>query len=101
MVLLSYQHQPAASPYRAAGPIFVREGATTTYDAVGPAPEQLRRRLLSLRAYDREDCIVEAEVIEGSEVEALAERFLADPAVAYLHAHYARRGCYACRIERG
>jgi len=101
VLLLSYSHQPAASPYRAAGPIFVAETAAEAYDAAGPVPESLRRRLLSLRAYDRQDCIVEAEVVEGAELEPLAERLLADPAVAYLHAHYARRGCYACRIERG
>lgn len=101
LLLLSFQHQPAASPYRAAGPIFVCESAGERYDALGPTPESLRRRLLSLRAYDRWDCIVEAEVVEGTDLAPLAERLLADPAVAYLHAHYARRGCYACRIERG
>lgn len=26
--------------------------------------------------------------------------FLAKPGVAYLHAHYAKRGCYAARIVR-
>jgi Protein of unknown function (DUF1203) len=25
---------------------------------------------------------------------------LRDPAVDYVHAHYAKRGCFACRIER-
>lgn len=27
-------------------------------------------------------------------------RFFSNPAVAYLHAHYAKRGCYAARIVR-
>ena len=28
------------------------------------------------------------------------ERFFANPNVAYIHAHYARRGCFAALIER-
>ena len=31
---------------------------------------------------------------------ALIERLLANPEASYLQAHYARRGCYAARIER-
>jgi transcriptional regulator len=44
--------------------------------------------------------IVEAEVVEGAEVEAMIERLFARQDVAYLHIHYARRGCYACRVDR-
>jgi hypothetical protein len=44
--------------------------------------------------------MVDADVVEGTALEALAERLLDDPRVAYLQAHHARRGCYAARIER-
>jgi hypothetical protein len=27
-------------------------------------------------------------------------RFFQDPAVAFLHMHFAKPGCYACRIDR-
>ena len=63
-------------------------------------PEPVRVRLLSVRAYDRDDMIVEAEVVEGKEIEALIERYFQRIDVAYLHLHYARRGCYACRVDR-
>jgi hypothetical protein len=53
-----------------------------------------------VRAYDTRDCIHDAEVIDGKSVEGLIRRYLADPAVAYLHLHYARRGCYAGRVDR-
>ena len=43
----------------------------------------------------------DAEVVEGDALEALIARFFADESVAYLHVHNARRGCYACRIDRG
>jgi hypothetical protein len=38
--------------------------------------------------------------VEGAEVEGLIEKLLANPEVAYLQAHFAKRGCYAARIER-
>jgi hypothetical protein len=39
-------------------------------------------------------------VVEGAQVEPLIERLLGDARTAYVHAHYARRGCFAARIER-
>lgn len=100
LVLLSFEHQAACSPYRAAGPIFARKSATVAFDAVNTVPEPVRVRLLSVRAYDAGDMIVDAEVVEGRQIESLIERFFRHPAVAYLHLHYARRGCYACRVDR-
>lgn len=100
LLLLSYAHQPARSPYASAGPIFIRRSAFATRSVVNEVPEQQRRRLLSVRAYDHRDCMVDAEVIEGTDLEPLIRRFLADPGVCYLHVHNARRGCYACRVDR-
>lgn len=100
VLLLNYEHQPAPTPYRAAHAIFVREGATVAFDAIDTVPDALRRRTLSLRAFDAAHLMVDADLVEGAEVERLIERLLASPQVAYLHAHYARRGCYAARIER-
>lgn len=100
MLLLHFEHQPAASPYRAAGPIYVREAARETYSQLNAVPEQVRSRLLSVRAYDSSGMMVDAEVTEGTQLETLIGRFFANPRVDYLHAHYARRGCYSCRIDR-
>ena len=100
VLLLNFTHQPAESPYRASGPIFVRRGAQRTHVAVDQVPDQQRRRLLSVRAYDARDWIVAAEVAPGTELESVIERFFADPRVAYLHLHNARPGCYAARVDR-
>jgi hypothetical protein len=100
LLLLNYLHQPADTPYRSGHAIFVRERAVVPTDLVGDIPPAMRARPLSLRAFDGEDMMVDADLVEGAEAEALIKRFLADPAVAYIHAHYARRGCYAGRIER-
>jgi hypothetical protein len=60
----------------------------------------LKRRLLSVRAYDREAMLVAAEVLDGAELEAAVRRLFATDAVSYLHVHNARPGCYNCRAVR-
>jgi hypothetical protein len=99
-LLLNYVHQPADTPYRASHAIFVREGATVAHRADGTVPEVIARRMISLRAFDRAGEMVDADLVDGREIEPLITRFFDDPEVAYLHAHYAKRGCYAGRIDR-
>jgi hypothetical protein len=98
--LLSYAHLPVRTPYASSGPIFVRRNAGQTRVAFNEVPDQQRRRLLSVRAYDAGHSMTDAEVVPGTELEALIERFFAAPGVSYLHVHNARRGCYACRVDR-
>jgi Protein of unknown function (DUF1203) len=100
VLLLPFVHQNSDSPYRASGPIFVRPGIKATRRIVGELPPYLTRRLLSVRAYDAAHLMVDAEVIDGSEAAQLIERYLARDDVAYLHLHFAKRGCYACRVDR-
>ncbi len=100
VLLLNYTHQPASSPYRAAHAIFVRQTATVPYDAVGEIPDVLRVRPLSVRAFDADAMMVDADLVDGRDAETLIDRFLAHRAVAYLHVHYAKRGCYAARVDR-
>jgi len=57
-------------------------------------------RPLSLRAFDAAGMMVDGDLVDGSEAERLIERLFADAQVAYIHAHYARRGCYAGLIRR-
>lgn len=99
VLLLNYDHQPAQTPYRQQGPIFVRE-SEARFDRVGAIPPALARRTLSLRGFDGDDMMIEADLVEGAEAAGFIARFFANPNVAYIHAHYARRGCYAALIER-
>lgn len=99
VLLLSYDHQPATTPYQQQGPIFVRE-ATARFEGVGIVPPALARRTLSLRAFDASHMMVEADLVEGASAQDLIARFFTNSAVAYIHAHYARRGCFAARIDR-
>jgi hypothetical protein len=99
LILLPYAHQTAHSPYRASGPIFVREGVRETFDKVGTLPPVFDGRMLSLRAYDAAGLMTDADLAQ-SDPRALFDRFFADPQVAYIDVHYARRGCFACRVDK-
>ena len=99
-ILVPYRHQPADSPYQASGPIYVREGVREAVVPPSTVPELFRTRLLSVRAYDRADLMVDADVVDGRELESAVARFFASAEVSYLHVHFARPGCYACRIDR-
>lgn len=100
VLLLNYLHQPADTPYRASHAIFVREGAERACDLIDAIPEPLRLRPISLRAFDAAHAMIDADLVDGAGLEPLITRLLEQPGIAYLHAHYARRGCYAARIER-
>ena len=100
MLLLSYEHQPANTPYRATHAIYVRRLADRAFDAVDTVPDVLTSRLLSVRAFDPEHMMIAADVCQGDGTRKLFEGFLADPKTSYLQVHYARRGCYAARVER-
>lgn len=100
VLLLNHVSQTADTPYRASHAIFVREGAEETYDRVDEVPDVLRLRLMSLRAFDKDGMMLDADVVEGKEIESIIERFFANPQVDYIHAHNAKRGCYAGRIDR-
>jgi hypothetical protein len=100
VLLLNHVCQPADTPYRASHAIFVREGAADAYDQVDEVPAVMRARLLSLRAFDADGMMLDADVVDGAAVEPLIARLLANSDVSYIHAHYAKRGCYSGRIDR-
>jgi len=99
LILTHYRHHPVASPFRASHAIYVR-ARQTKYDRIDDVPEQLRKRVLSLRAFDSEAMLVDADIVDGPALESLIERLFADSRVAYLHVHFAKAGCYAARGDR-
>ena len=100
LLLLNYTHQPADTPYRASYAIFVIEGAKERYDQIDTVPAVMRSRTLSLRGFNKDNFLVTADLAEGVSLESAIDRFFADSNVAYIHAHYAKPGCYAARIDR-
>ena len=100
LLLLPFTSHDVATPYRESGPIFVRRGAQRAAIPVDTVPDQQRRRLLSVRAYDARGWMHGADVTEGRELEVTIARFFSDPRIAYLHVHNARPGCFSCRVDR-
>ena len=98
-VLLLNHLSVARGPYRASHAIFVGQGGERAdyQDAIPPA---LDRRILSLRAFDATDMMVDAALAQPGEADEALRRLFADASVAYIHAHNALRGCFAAQVER-
>lgn len=99
LILVNYEHHAVASPYRMRFAIYVRRGEET-FDAVNTVPEQLRKRMLAVRAFDGDAMMVGWELVDGNELEGAIERLFADSRAVYLHVHFAAPGCYAARVAR-
>ncbi|MBF9043010.1 DUF1203 domain-containing protein [Rhodobacterales bacterium HKCCE4037] len=100
MILLNHTYQPATSAYHGTHAIFVKEGATETYDAVDEIPPVMAHRLLSLRGFDEGHKIADGRVVPGSEAAKAIRDMFANPAIRYIHAHNAGHGCYSGLVER-
>ena len=101
VLLMNYEHQPADTPFRAAHAIYVRQGDHAPWRGVDEIPPVFEVRThASLRAFDAEGMMADAELVPSGDLKPAIERLLARPDVAYLHAHYAGAGCFAARIDR-
>lgn len=100
LLLLHYEHHAVDSPYRAAGPIYVRRGAAAAQLMADELPEYATRRLLSVRAYDAQHLMAEAAVVDGVDAAAEIQRCLQRADVQYLHLHNARTGCFLAEVVR-
>ena len=97
VLLLSYDPWLVDSPYRQPGPVFVHADPCTTA-VVDVLPEQQRRRLLSVRAFDGDGMALDAFVVAGSELDL--DAVLAGDGVDFVHLHNAGPGCFAARVDR-
>ena len=101
LVLITHAHlTDPTSPYRASGPIFVREAAEAYVPEPGIVPQMLTKRPLSLRLYDRRSMMLDGRVVDGAGLDDHLTRAFEDPAVDQVHIHFAPRGCYLARARR-
>lgn len=102
LILVSHDPFPAASasPYRSASPIFLHRRPCGVADDLSTIGPQQTGRQLSARAYDADDMMLDADVLAGTELELLIEKWFGDPAIDHVHVHNAGRGCWAVRIDR-
>lgn len=100
LLLLNHCSHDGNNPYRASHAIFVSESATEAAVYQDEIPPALERRILSLRAFDRDGMMTDAALAQPGEADAVVRRLLANVAVDHIDAHNAARGCFAARIER-
>ena len=100
VILVNYEHLQVATPYRSSHAVFVRDNATPAEPSIDEVPESLRIRLLSIRAFDDDGMMQDADVVHGRDFETAVGRLFENPAVEYLHVHNAKPGCYAARVDR-
>ena len=106
LILASYSPFHQVGPYREYGPVFL---------AAGPQPEpppelsSLLRRVgsnpylgdrMALRAYDKEQTMLEAVLLPTPEVETALARWEARPDIAFAMLRFPAHGCYALRLNR-
>ena len=100
-LLVNYEHlEDPGSPYRSSHAVYVREGATAAYDATDEIPEVLRRRLLSVRAFDAHTMMVDADVIHGNDLGGWIASTFENSVVDFIDVHNAKPVCFAARVRR-
>lgn len=100
VILFNYAHQPEDSPYQASHAVFVRENAEQAHFAVNEVPEVIQSRLISLRFFDQDHMMIDADVVQGASVaKEIAQAFKKDE-IAYVHIHNAKPGCFAASAHR-
>lgn len=100
LLLVNYEHQGADGPYRSSHAVYVSQTAAEAALTVDSLPPYFTSRSISLRAFDGNGMILRAELVDGAGAAPVIEAMLADPKAAYLHAHFAKYGCFAARVDR-
>lgn len=100
VLLLNYEHLSAETPFQSKGPIFVKRHARTADQDPNQIPQVLKGRPLSVRGYDRAGMMIDADVAQDESLEPMIQRIFGQDEIEFIQIHFARRGCYACRVER-
>ncbi|WP_222937550.1 DUF1203 domain-containing protein [Spartinivicinus ruber] len=100
ILAINYCHHSVDTPYKASGPIFVRENALTANLSINEVPMMLRHRLLSLRAYNDQGMMVDAHITEGVNLDTTINEVFIEPCIEYIQIHNAKPGCFNCTVVR-
>jgi hypothetical protein len=99
VILFPYTSIPSGHPYSETGPIFVHAAPCERYGATGEYPADFRNGR-AFRAYDADYNMIDAEVANGNELEAIIERLLQNPKIEFVDARSVTHGCFTFRILR-
>jgi hypothetical protein len=99
VILFPYASIPPGHPYFETGPIFVHAEPCERYCASAEYPADFRNGR-ALRAYDADYNMIDAEVANGNEPEAIIEKLFQNPKTEFVDARSVSRGCFTFRILR-
>lgn len=99
VILFPYTAIPPGHPYSESGPVFVHAEPCEHYAATHEFPACFRNGRV-MRAYNSTFDMIDAEVVNGNEAEAIIEKLLQNPETAFVDARSVTRGCYTFRIQR-
>lgn len=100
VILTNYRHLDMNSPYEASHAVYVRKGVAASEPVVQDVPDMLASRLISVRAFDAEGMMKDADIMDGADLDDALHRFFADPQIDFVDMHFAKRGCFAARATR-
>lgn len=99
LLLLNHESHKAATPFRSAYAIFVRDGATARAQYRNQLPPVFANRPIALRIFSSQGFLIGADMGKGEELEVKINEALKRPGAAYIHAHNAMHGCFAAEIR--
>ena len=98
VVLFPYTAIPSGQPYSETGPIFVHADECQRYDAANEYPVDFRNGRV-FRAYDSNYNIIDAEIVNGSEPEAVIRTLFQNAETAFLDVRSVTHGCFTFRVQ--
>ena len=99
VILFPYAAIPSGHPYSETGPIFVHADECQRYSATNEYPADFRNGRV-FRAYDAKYKIIDAEIMNGSEPEAVIESLFQNPDTAFVDVRSVTHGCFTFRVQR-
>ena len=102
LLLGSYRMPRPQGIYWTPSPIFVHARTCQQFARINEVAPIVRNRLVSIRAYDRDDlCIYDlGHAGDGNEIDGPLMHALEDRRTAFVNIHTAKPGCVLCRVER-
>jgi hypothetical protein len=99
VILFPYAAIPSGHPYSETGPIFVHADECQRYSATDEYPADFRNGRV-FRAYDAKYKIIDAQVMNGSDPEAVIESLFQNPDTAFVDVRSVTHGCFTFRVQR-
>lgn len=99
LILASFSPFTKPGPYKEFGPIFVLASPAADAASRDRLPQGYLREQFVVRAYSREEEIVDAALIRSADFESTVARFFESDDTAFLHVRFPAYGCFALRVD--